>query len=160
MLAGNPCESQSSDCDSSAFAGATKNSFFQNSPPAPPSPPPPPPPPPQLPPPPLSMTGVRRKKILAAAAVPEKVRALRREFLIFGCLELELELELELVWGLGFSGEGEEVGEKRSHLMEEARGLKLALCFLREERMGVLGRRLLDAVKDMVFGEGEGGEKE
>ncbi|KAJ6414860.1 hypothetical protein OIU84_003804 [Salix udensis] len=46
MLAGNPCESQSSDCDSSAFAGATENSFFQNSPPAPPSPPPPPPPPP------------------------------------------------------------------------------------------------------------------
>jgi hypothetical protein len=101
------------------------------------------------------MTGVRRKKILAEAAVPEKVRALRREFLIFGCLELELELE----WGLGFSGEGEEVGEKRSHLMEEARGLKLALCFLREERMGVLGRRLLDAVKDMVFGEGEGGRR-
>lgn len=96
------------------------------------------------------MTGVKRRNTVATAAVPEKVRALRREFWIFGCLELELE------WGLGFSGEGEEVGEKRSHLMEEERGLKLALCFLREERMAVLGRRLLDAVKDMVFGGGGG----
>ncbi|KAJ6307794.1 hypothetical protein OIU76_017562, partial [Salix suchowensis] len=155
MFAGNPCESQSCDCDSSAFAEATENRFFQNSPPAPPSPPPPPPPPPptQLPPPnqsppPLSMTGDNRRKIVATAAVPEKVRALRREFWRFCCLVSE--------WGLGFCGEAKEGGEKRSHLMVEARELRVARCFLLEEKMavlrGALVTRLVDAEKDMAFG--------
>ncbi|KAJ6944913.1 hypothetical protein NC651_000063 [Populus alba x Populus x berolinensis] len=45
-----------------------------------------------------------------------------------------------------------------SHLMEEARGLTVARCFLREEKMvvlrGALVTRLVDAVKDMALGRG------
>ncbi|KAJ6944862.1 hypothetical protein NC651_000023 [Populus alba x Populus x berolinensis] len=96
------------------------------------------------------MTGVKRRNTVATAAVPEKVRALRREFWRFCCLELE--------WGLGFCGEGKEGGEMISHLMEEARGLTVARCFLREEKMvvlrGALVTRLVDAVKDMALGRG------
>ncbi|KAG6791435.1 hypothetical protein POTOM_000554 [Populus tomentosa] len=96
------------------------------------------------------MTGVKRRNTVATAAVPEKVRALRREFSRFCCLELE--------WGLGFCGEGKEGGEMISHLMEEARGLTVARCFLREEKMvvlrGALVTRLVDAVKDMALGRG------
>ena len=89
---------------------------------------------------------------MATAAVPEKVRALRMEFWRFCCLGLE--------WGLGFCGEGKEGGEMISHLMEEARGLTVARCFLREEKMvvlrGALVTMLVDAVKDMAFGFGRG----
>ena len=94
------------------------------------------------------MTGENRRKIVATAAVPEKVRALRREFWRFCCLVSE--------WGLGFCGEAKEGGEKRSHLMVEARELRVARCFLLEEKMavlrGALVTRLVDAEKDMAFG--------
>lgn len=106
MLAGNPCESHSWDCGSSAMAVCDPNKSLLQNPPNP-SPPPPPPPPNPPPPPPELPFPLKDPKLKIRVTVDAAARALERV----------------LRWveeGLGFWERGEEEeeeGDERWHLM-------------------------------------------